>query len=518
MVVTKAKFEARCKARSMRRQRRFERRLARRAQSRSDRPVLRGRSITYDVSGRVQGVAVGGIGVVHELVRRTGLAREIDRRVKVLKLHQPYHESDHVLNIAYNVLCGGTCLEDLELLRQDEGFLDALCAERIPDCTTAGDFCRRFVAADVEALMDAINETRLSVWALQPDDFFEEAVIEADGTIVETGAWKKEGIDLSYDGRWGYHPLLISLANTQEPLFLLNRSANRPSHEGAAAHFDRAVALCRRAGFRRITLKGDTDFSQTGFLDGWDEQGVRFVFGFDARKNLEEIAESLPSAAWKILKRPPAWKVKTRPRARREDCKRPIIERRGFRHLSTDLEEVAEFRYRPASCKKSYRMVVLRKTISVVQGQRLLEPEVRHFFFITSDRRASARSIVLEANRRCNQENLIQQLKNGAPALRTPVDSLASNWAYMVMASLAWTLKAWLALALPEDGRSAGKQHAEKKRVLQMEFKRFLNAFLRIPAQIVRTGRRLVLRLLSWNPWQSVFLRAASTLARPLRC
>lgn len=163
-------------------------------------------------------------------------------------------------------------------------------------------------------------------------------------------------------------------------------------------------------------------------------------------------------------------------------------------------------------------MVALRKFISVTQGQQPLQPEIRYFFFVTNDWHATAEEIVLEANRRCNQENLIAQLKHGVAALRTPVDTLVSNWAYMVMASLAWTLKAWLALLLPENGRWALKRANEKRRLLTMEFKRFLNAFIRVPAQIVRTGRRVLYRLLAWNPWQPVFLRAATALEHPLRC
>jgi len=350
------------------------------------------------------------------------------------------------------------------------------------------------------------------------EPFFEEAVIEADGTLVATGAAKKEGIDLSYDGQWGYHPLLISLANTQEPLFVLNRSGNRPSHEGAAAFFDRAVALCKRAGFQRITLRGDTDFSQTRFLDGWNPQGVRFVFGFDVRQNLVQRAEALEGTAWRTLERPPEHEVHTQPRARRADVKQAIIERREFRQLTTEVEDVADFEYQPSLCATSYRVVVLRKVIGVTKGQQLLQPEVRYFFFITNDLRASAGAVVLEANRRCNQENLIQQLKNGVTALRTPVDTLVSNWAYMVMASLAWTLKAWTALLLPEKGRWAAKWASEKSQLLTMEFKRFLNAFIRVPAQVVRTGRSVLYRLLSWNPWQHVFFRAADVLEHPLRC
>ncbi len=141
------------------------------------------------------------------------------------QIHLPYHESDHVLNLAYNALCDGTCLQDLELRRQDEVYLDALGARRIPDPTTAGDFCRRFRAADVHTLIDIANQVRQRVWARQPAAFFEEATIDMDGTLVETTGACKAGMDIAYDGTWGYHPLVVSLADTGEVLSVLNRPA-----------------------------------------------------------------------------------------------------------------------------------------------------------------------------------------------------------------------------------------------------------------------------------------------------
>ena len=132
--------------------------------------------------------------------------------------------------------------------------------------------------------------------------------------------------------------------------------------------------------------------------------------------------------------------------------------------------------------------------------------------------------MVFLANDRCNQENLIEQLKNGVRAMQMPVDNLISNWAYMVMASLAWALKAWFALLLPQTGRWASRRKTEKQSVLKMEFRTFLNAFMCVPCQIARSGRRIVYRLLAWNMWQPVFLRgvdalhALSTRRHPLRC
>ena len=235
-------------------------------------PMYAASNIHYELSDRIRGIDTGGIGAMHRLARHVGLIDEIDRRVVVLKRHLPYHESDHVLGIAYNILCGGACLQDIETRRTNEVYLDALGAQRIPDPTTAGDFCRRFSEPAIESLMTAFNETRLRVWKRQPTAFFKEAMIDADGTLAETTGECKEGMDISHKGIWGYHPLVVSLANTGEPLYLVNRSGNRPSHEGAASRFDQAAELCRRAGFRRITFRGDTDFTQTKFLDHWEDR------------------------------------------------------------------------------------------------------------------------------------------------------------------------------------------------------------------------------------------------------
>ena len=502
------------------RKRRLERRLDRKnILVERERPVFSGNGIHYQLAERTRGMAAGGLGAMQLLVGSIGLAESIDERVHVLKRHFPYHESDHVLNIAYNLLAGGTCLEHLELRRNDEVFLDALGVQSIPDPTTAGDFCRRFGEEDIQALMDAINESRLQVWKEQPREFFEEALIDADGTIVETTGECKQGMDISYNGKWGYHPLVVSLANTGELLYLSNRSANRPSHEGAAGYLDRAAALCRRAGFRKITLRGDTDFTQTKELDRWDEEGIGFLFGADANLNVRLTAELLENEAWEQLERPPKYDVKTKPRRRPDNVKEQIVILRHFENIRLDSEDVAEFEYSPSACRKTYRMIVVRKNLSVSMGETVLFPDVRYFFYLTNDWDTPAEKLVLKANGRCNQENaVIEQHKNDVRSLRAPLDTLESNWAYMVIASLAGTLKIWSALLLPETGRWKDKHRREKQTVLKMDFSTFRNAFVQMPCQIVNTGRRLVYRLLSWNPWQHVFLRLVERLSGRLLC
>jgi hypothetical protein len=496
-----------------RRKKRIQERLDKRNLRGAAKPMLTASNIHYEIGERGRGIGYGGIGAMHLLVRDLGLAEAIDRRLHLLLIHMPYHESDHVLNLAYNALCDGTCLEDIELRRNDEVFLDALGARRIPDPTTAGDFCRRFKPEDVQTLQDVFNDVRKKAWATQPAGFFAQARIDADGTLVGTTGECKQGMDIAYNGIWGYHPLVVSLANTGEILSLINRSGNRPSHEGAAVEIDRAIRVCREGGFRQILVRGDTDFTQTKHLDRWDDDGVQFIFGADVKANLHLLADDLPAEAWQTLTRPPRYKVQTEPRRRPENVKEAIVVGRGFKNIRLVSETVAEFDYRPTACRKSYRMIVVRKNLSVEKGESVFIEDYRYFFYLTNDRTSSATEIVFQANDRCNQENLHAQLKHGVCALQAPVDNLVSNWAYMVMTALAWNLKAWLALQLPEQpGRWAERRREEKQTVLTMEFKTFVNAFMRMPCQIVRTSGKLVYRLMSWNLWQPIFFRMLDVL------
>ena len=486
------------------RKRRIERRLKPRAWPEQDKPMFSASNIYYEMAEKTEAMGCGGIGAIHLLAQKIGLVDLLNEKVQVLKRHLPYHESDHVLNLAYNIMAGGERLEDIELRRQDECFLNGLGAQRIPDPTTAGDFTRRFRPDDILSLMEAINEARQRVWREQPEGFMARAVVDVDGTIAETLGECKAGMDISYKGIWGYAPLIVSLANTKEVLYLLNRPGNAPSHDGAGPWIDRAIGLVKPyAG--QVHLRGDTDFSLTWKFDEWDEGGVTFNFGMDANPKLVGLAQSLSEAQWRGLARAQR-EIKTKPRECPENVKERIVREREFLNQRLKSEQVAEFEYQPGQCGKSYRMIVLRKNLSIERGEKVLFDEIRYFFYITNRRDLAWDEVVQDANQRCNQENVIEQLKNGVNAMRIPVNDLESNWAYMVMAALAWNLKAWFGLMVPDRERGL--------ELVKMEFRSFLGAVLLLPTQIIRTGRRIIYRLMSYNRWLKDFFATWERLRR----
>ena len=388
-------------------------------------------------------------------------------------------------------------MEDIELRRRDEGWMDALGAKIIPDPTTEGDFLRRFRERDLLALMDLINDCRIKVWDKQPRTFFKEAILNVDGTLAPTEGECKQGMDISYKGDWGYGPLVISLAQTREALYLINRPGNAPSHKDAAQWVDRSLDLvCDR--FKTVWLRGDTDFSLTEHLDRWAKR-CPFVFGVNAHPNLVAMAASLLEAQWNDLPPKSSFDEPREPRQRPENVKERIVKERGYKNIRTVSEQVAQFNYRPGKCKNEYRIVAVRKNLSVERGEQVLFDDIRYFFFITDDWSLSSQEIVYFIHGRCDHENDIEQLKNGVKAMTWPVQDLVSNWAYRVIAALAWNLKAWVGLLTPNT--------ALRHQILRMEFKRFIHTFILIPCLIIKTGRRIVYRLVGYNGHLKDFLK-----------
>jgi hypothetical protein len=241
-------------------------------------PVFRNRRVRVEILERQPATADGGLALAHQLVMRVGLDRSINQHLRLLDLNLPYFESDHMLTHAYNLFCGGRYIEDIASLQHSPAAKNLLGACRIPDPTTAGDFLRRFMDADLGALQDAIDEARIKVWCALPRRKRRHITLEMDSTLKVVYGECKQGADFSYKGTWSYHPLLFTLAETRELLRVVNRSGNRPSAEGAAEMLGPCLEMLGEY-FDRTLVRGDTKFSEGPILKTLVDHDADFVIG-----------------------------------------------------------------------------------------------------------------------------------------------------------------------------------------------------------------------------------------------
>jgi hypothetical protein len=456
-------------------------------------PVFANRQVRLRVQQRGKITPYGGLSLAHDLGMRLGIDRDLNRSIKLLKINVPYFESDHILTHVYNLYVGGRCIEDISNLQHSEAIKHLFGACRIPDPTTAGDFLRRFGPYHLQQLQSVIDRAREKVWRKMPRSRKKVATVDLDSTIKEVYGECKQGADFSYNGKWSYHPLLASLAQTNEPLRTINRPGNRPSPEGAAQALHEILPMVGRH-FGRVFVRGDSKFYQRAIIAECERYGANFAFVMDGYDVLHELADSLPPSAWKPFSAHQADKVaqaaadkKTRRKRKRVRAKR--ARQRGYKTLATTKQWVAEFDYRiPRGGKerdaglagRTYRVAVKRQQVDISEGQEYLFTEYRDRFVITDIPRShmDPGEVFCFAYGRCDQENIIEQFKNGIAAMRMPTGELLANSAFLMAGQLAWCLRSWLsALALPQE-------------TTRWEWKWYRQAFVYIAAKITNSARR----------------------------
>jgi len=468
----------------------------------SPEPVFKNTAIKIEIDKNSNATPYGGLALFHALVEQLGLAEDINDQLTLLKIPLPYWESDHVLTHVYNLLCGGTCIEDIANLQNSEAVKRILGADAIPDPTTAGDFLRRFKDKDLEGFQGAIDAARVRVWKKMPRELKDRATIDLDSHVREMSGDCKEGADFSYNGQWSYHPLLATLKETGECLRVINRSGNKASQDGAEKMLRECLDLTEPY-FKERIWRGDTAFYDHRLINLSEERGVQFVVCVDTMGNLVDQAQKLPEAAWK----PMQWGSEKKPvppekqRRKRINYRNLKAKERGYKNLEPLEQAVAEFEYKPTQCPKSYRMIVRRVNIRETQGQKVLFTGYRYYFVLTNIRRGSAERIVRFGYKRCDIENDIEQMENGVVAMKMPTGELLANGAFLMMGELAWNLKAWSSiLILPKETRV-------------WEWKRFRYALMYAGAKVIRQARRIVAKISEGHRYADEIFRAMNRVA-----
>ena len=471
--------------------------------------VMRHPLLHLEADARGEMTHYGGLVLAQQLVRRFGVAQRLDQHLHLFKRHAPYCESDHVLALAYTLYVDGTCLEDQGALQASEAVRRLVGACRIPDPTTAGDFLRRFkTAADVEQLSAVIDEVQEEAWSRLARRLrrrrakHELALVDLDGHIKPLYGEHKEGADFSYDGRWSYQPLVVSLAGSGECLRVVNQPGSARSSDAAAGAL-RAVLPRVKRHFRNALVRGDTDFDRADVLQEVIDAQAYFAIGGRVYPNRAALAQALPESAWQPFI----------PRAQRGRCGAPARQgrtpnwrkhkaaQRGFRNLRTIGQWVAELSYQPTGVSCPCRMIVRRIRIEEQDGQGALFETFRYRLILTNlPRSYTPREIVDLAYQRCDQENVIEQFGAGIAGWRMPVAEFMGNWAWLQIARLAWNLGKWIAqLALPAE-------------VVRWEWKRFRRHFVYIAAKVLKKGRRLIVQLTDSHRYLPQLLAAHARL------
>jgi len=450
----------------------------------------------FEVDERSTVTPYGGLALAAAFLKRFRVAQEIDARVHVLKLHLPFHESDHVLAQALSLYAGGECLEDQAALQHDAGVLRLLGACRLPDPTTAGDFLRRFEARRhpdaLPGLRSAIDAVQDAVWGQQAGKRRRKrdlAVVDLDGHTKPLYGVQKEGADFDYKGRWSYNVLLASLAGTGECLAVRNRPGNVRSSEGAAALLEETLPRVQQR-FRDVLVRADSDFDRRDVREACEAVGAHFAFVAREASNRLSWAEEIPESAWRPFRtrahrerdkaRPRrGWK----PRRKKRNRRRRRARQRGYTNLALKRQWVAEIPWTPPGATKAYRMILRRQLIEESDQETLFE--IYRYRYVVTDLPASwsAEEVIDATYQRCDQENVIEQMGSGVAVWRMPVAELDGNSAWLEIGRLAWNLGKWIAqLALPSE-------------VVRWEWKRYRKAFVHVAADVVHRSRQCWLRI-----------------------
>ena len=449
-----------------------------------------------------------GIVPVRNLVERLGIASVLDSHISVLKRHNPYFESDHILTFVYNFLTGGEVINDIERLQESEGLVKILGTERIPDPTTAGDFLVRFATNDIEDFQSAFEQMQDTAFSLLDRKRKEMATIEHDSSIHQVYGDKKEGADYAYENTYSYNVQYVTLAETGDVLHQELREGNSYSSCGFSAILP---GILDRVGehFKHLRYRADSASYDKAIVGPCEERGVEFYISADHTKRLMRDVLAIDEHAWKPYRSMKlAGKKKQssgKKRKKRKNQKKKVQDRRKPNRERRGKIEIASLFYQPTGWEKPYRYIVKRTEVVDKYGQQYLEDGLCKYLYhiiVTNNFEASDTQAMHIGQARANQENLIKDFKYGLGLSHVPTGFFLANQIYFKIAALAWNIKTWM-LNLLTVGDGA-----------VLRFKRFLYLWINHACAVSKTGRNTVVIRMDPGEYHLRYAKALDAIAR----
>jgi hypothetical protein len=402
-----------------------------------------------------------GMVLIKEFIDRLAVAETIDAEITFKQRRRGYSESETLLGLIYNLIAGGDCLDDLDVLRGDVGTLQLLSVSKLLAPQTAGDALRKFDIGDIHDLQRANMRLQQKVRASQSSD---HCTIDVDASVYEQASKGKQGSVKAYNGEIGYHPIFAFWNEESELLFShLCRGSVHP--ESKFKWFMRET-LKRVPEEAKRKLRADSAFYSRGVIEFCEENHISLAITADQTKRIVKVIETIGEEEWKDL------------------------ERYG-------VAQVAEFGYQPRRWKKSYRYVVKREVALDKEDKAYF----RYHVVVTNDEERSAEELIVWHLQHADVENRIKEHKSGFSLEKLPTRSFAANWAYLLIGQIAFNIMAWL-----------------KKRVLPESYHRatiktIRHHILNVAGKVVHTGRRMFLKISEKYRYQDVWQFAMKQLA-----
>jgi Transposase DDE domain group 1 len=403
-----------------------------------------------------------GAVLMKDFISRLSVAQTLDRQIEVKVRERGYSVSESILGLAFNLMLGGDCLDDLDVLRGDPGTVAILGVKSVIAPRTAGDFLRRFRIGD---LCDFQRALRAIARRVRPRQTSEICTIDLDATILEQRSSRKEGSRMAYNGQIGYHPLVAFWAEEGEMLATHLMAGNRYPSSKARWFFKEVVMKAVPDG-KKLQLRADSAFYIWKFIEDLEERDVSFAITADQTKGMVGQIEAIEEKAW-------------------------------GRYSNEPKAQVAEFFYAPKG-QKERRYVVKRR---LQTDRKTKKSSYVYHVVVTNDRQRTKKQLMKWALGRCNMENYIKEYKTGLGLEKMPTKKFHANWAWLLIGQLAFNLVAWFKrLCLPKSEQAA-------------TIKTLRHRLFNVAAKVVSSGRQFYLVISDDYSYQHLWSFALNKLA-----